>query len=401
MKVDDLFDATELASAVANGHVRAQHHPVFPWLEILNYTEKCAYERAWNPVTTQCRGLIWDTDTRKVLARPFRKFFGHSEPGAYVPEPDEPVVVTEKQDGSLAIGFPTVTGWEIATRGSFTSEQALHATGLWRKRYADSVTLQEGITPLWEVLYPQNRIVVDYEGIDDLVLLGAVNIATGRSLTPGDAAKLIGWPGPVTEVFLFRTFMGALEAEPRRNREGFVFHFPVVDERTKWKYEAYRQLHRIVTNCTARRLWESLAVWACQPNSVEFLVRRLCLSPDRVNQVLAAGPDWLDTFEENTPEEFRTWVEDRVAELRTAVRKRQVQLVMDFHVVKAGAGLSDGDPGDREHSKRFAAAARDRTGVDFNLVMALWRGHDVLTAVWREVRPEHELPYRATDEATA
>ncbi|MGH2897005.1 MAG: hypothetical protein ACRDRO_14260 [Pseudonocardiaceae bacterium] len=42
-----------------------------------------------------------------------------------------------------------------------------------------------------------------------------------------------------------------------------------------------------------------------------------------------------------------------------------------------------------------------RDGEDFNLLMALWRGHEVLTSLWREVRPEHELPYRAVDEAVA
>jgi putative RNA ligase len=41
------------------------------------------------------------------------------------------------------------------------------------------------MTVLVEIVYPANRIVLDYGGLDDLILLGAVDIATGRTFGPG------------------------------------------------------------------------------------------------------------------------------------------------------------------------------------------------------------------------
>jgi RNA ligase len=128
----DVLDPAELASAVDNGHVRVQRHPARPY-EIYNYTEACQYAGAWTPVTLACRGLIVTGDT--VLARPWPKFFNHSEGHAPRLRPDAPVSVTDKADGSLGILFPDEDGWAVATRGSFTSDQARHATAVLRTRY--------------------------------------------------------------------------------------------------------------------------------------------------------------------------------------------------------------------------------------------------------------------------
>jgi len=65
-----------------------------------------------------------------------------------------------------------------------------------------------GHTVLFEIIYPENRIVVDYGEMEDLVLLGAVHTATGGSLAP----RQVGWPGPVVETFAYPTFGAALAA---------------------------------------------------------------------------------------------------------------------------------------------------------------------------------------------
>lgn len=256
--LEDLFDTIDLEQAVEAGYVRTQVHPSLPF-RIFTYAEITVFERAWTPVTRQCRGLIVHDETGEVLARPFSKFFNASEPGAYVPSLDEPAVVSEKQDGSLAIGYPVPDGgYAIATRGSFASEQARHATALWQERYADEVTVPAGITPLWEIIFPANRIVVDNGDLDDLVLLGAVDIATGRSLNPEEAAEAIVWPGLITEVHSFRTLAEAMAAPERDNREGYVVHFPASDERLKIKHSRYIELHKIVTGMNERIVWEHL-----------------------------------------------------------------------------------------------------------------------------------------------
>src|SRR5882724_2517647 len=130
----DVLDPVELATAVENGHVRLQRHPSRPFV-IYNYTEACQFAGAWTPVTLACRGLIVSADGR-VAARPYEKFFNHSEGQAPTQALDAAVSVTDKCDGSLGIVFHDGDGYAVATRGSFASDQAIHATAVLRAKYA-------------------------------------------------------------------------------------------------------------------------------------------------------------------------------------------------------------------------------------------------------------------------
>jgi RNA ligase len=134
--IADIFDSQLFAEMVDDGYVRIQTHPTLP-LKIANYAEKAVYERVWNPVTRQCRGLIFDADSGEVLARPLPKFWNTHEAEAGALDLNEPAVVMDKADGSLAVIWTAPDGPAVATRGSFTSEQATHATNLLRTRYAD------------------------------------------------------------------------------------------------------------------------------------------------------------------------------------------------------------------------------------------------------------------------
>jgi RNA ligase len=256
VKLHTLFDSALLDAMLEQGHVRTQRHPVLP-LVIYNYTERAAYEQVWNAVTLACRGLVVHAETRDVVARPFGKFFNYGQPGAPVAELSGDVMVTDKLDGSLGILYPTPDGHAIATRGSFDSEQARHATALWRQRYAGRFTPPAGSTLLFEIVYPANRIVCDYGDLDDLILLGAVDVASGQSRSAGVAAQ-VGWPGPVAETFAYASFADALAAPPRANAEGLVVHFLDTDHRVKLKQDDYVALHRIVTGLSARTVWQHM-----------------------------------------------------------------------------------------------------------------------------------------------
>lgn len=271
LQLRDLFALADLAEAIDAGHIRQQEHPSLP-LRIMNYTERAAFESAWTPVTRQCRGLIVD-DTDRVLARPFPKFFNWGQPEAPALDLDAPALVTDKADGSLGILYPTPDGHEIATRGSFTSPQALHASRVWRERYAARVTVPDGITPLFEIVFPENRIVLDYDGLDDLILLGGVGIATGEIFAPHDFA--CWWTGPQTQVFPACTLREALEMPPRENAEGLVVRVLKTGEMVKIKQEDYLILHRIITGLNARGIWEHLGNGGtieeiCEPLPDEF-----------------------------------------------------------------------------------------------------------------------------------
>jgi RNA ligase len=344
----DVLDPVKLAEAVGNGLIRTQRHPRLPFT-IYNYTEACQYSGAWSPETLTCRGLIMDADDR-VVARPLRKFFNHTESQAPALNPAAPVVVTDKVDGSLGIVYHDGTGWAVATRGSFASDQAIHATELLRTRYASFVP-PAGLTVLVEIIYPGNRIVVDYRGLDDLVLLGAVEIATGRSHGP-DAVP--DWPGPVVETFGYATLAEALAAPPRDGREGLVVHFTGTDERVKIKYADYVRLHRLVTGLTPRTVWE----------------------------ILATGGT-LDVLLEPLPDEFHVWARGIAAELTAEVEARAAEVEAAYTALVGGLPAGWG-------RKEFALAAV-RSSHRGELFQRL-DGHDYRPGLWQRVRPSADRP---------
>jgi RNA ligase len=244
------LDPAELNNHILDGLIRVQSHPSLP-LFIYNYTEKAQFEKRWNDYTLNCRGLILD-DAGKVVARPWKKFFNLGEGFAEF-DWDSPVEVTDKMDGSLGILYDHGTGLAIATRGSFDSDQARHANRVLREKYSD-VYFPESLTYLFEIVYPANRVVLNYGEMDDLVLLGAVNIAHGYYVGPREAAGMAYWPGPVTKVFEYRTLQEAFSADPRPNAEGYVVRSG--NKMVKLKQVDYVELHRIVTNLNERTVWE-------------------------------------------------------------------------------------------------------------------------------------------------
>lgn len=233
--------------------ITARRHPTEP-LTIYNYTTRAQIEGEWNEETRQCRGLIVHDDGR-IIARPYSKFFNVGEPQAEVPPTFE---VLDKLDGSLGITYRCADGTiRISTRGSFESDQAKHASAVWAARYAD-VVVPEGQTWLFEIIFPANRIVLNYGDLDDLVMHGCVDNATGANLPlPAE------WPGPRVEALPCLPIDELLKMS-KPNAEGFVLREkPAPVDRparhVKVKLADYQRLHKIVSGLTPRRLWEALA----------------------------------------------------------------------------------------------------------------------------------------------
>lgn len=307
-----LFSYELLNREIELGYVRRQVHPSSP-LEILNYSEKAVYERRWNAVTRACRGLIINRHSGEVVARPFEKFFNHSEPGAPKIGLDEPVEVLDKADGSLGILYPVdeeESEFAIATRGSFTSAQAIHATQIWNEWYEWRWTPEVDLTYLFEIVFPENRIVLDYGEFDDLVLLGAVRISTGEYVP----AAGIDWPGPRIESYEFASYGDALAAAPRDNAEGYVIRTES-GAMVKVKQADYVRLHKLMTQLSARDIWEYVAVDHCRHliEEPKHWGGRLGIDPKRAEQILAAGDNSINELLTNVPDEFHDWVAAQIS----------------------------------------------------------------------------------------
>ena len=247
MKYTELFSFEDLELELQNGYVREVRHPSLP-ITIFNYTEKAQFDSRWNDVTLHCRGLIVDYKD-EIVARGPRKFFNYGQPGATNYPLSTPVRVSRKEDGSLGIGWHYEKHHGIATRGSFTSEQAEHATP--KLSIPDKMAIEwaedRERSRAWEIVYPDNKIVLDYKGVDENIRLGTVDNRSGlityrpgvpKEMTLGDALAL-----PIPE-----------------GEEGYVLDIMVAGEvvdHLKLKGEWYKRMHSAVFGLTEKKVWEA------------------------------------------------------------------------------------------------------------------------------------------------
>lgn len=385
MHLFDLIDPEELDKAIAAKHVKCSLHNTEP-LAILNYTQSCTWERAWTETTRLCRGLIYRTDTMEIVARPFAKFFNYGEPEAGQIDVNRHVVVTDKMDGSLGILYPLpiAGGHAIATRGAFHSEQAEHATAVWRERYSGKWLPLNGSTALFEIIYPENRIVLDYKGLDDLVMVAEVRIDSGLDLGPFD------WIGRHAKTFPYCSLSSALRARPRKNAEGMVAYFGD-GKRVKIKQADYMALHRVITGTTVRRLWTFLAVNACKQHidKPKFWASKLRIDPAEAAEVLAAGDDWQEKMLAGVPDEFFGWCREQIAWI-----VREVELVR-------GEVCNDGALAEARTLDRKSAALRVASHPHRAAIFNALDGKEIDTYCWRIAQPLANRHYRPFSEDAA
>lgn len=235
---------------IDSGLINEQSHPTLPLL-IYNYSQQCQFSKAWDDVTKMCRGLIVHKDTREIVARPFPKFFNYEEHILTQKIPDEKPYVLEKMDGSLGILYWYEGQPYIATRGSFASDQAVWATQ-WLRENVPLGDFDMDKTYLFEIIYPQNRIVVNYD-FSGLVLLDIIDTETGKRTYPSIVYPQV----QKIQVYEFSSYE-VLKALNTPNSEGFVLVYPETELRLKIKFADYVRLHKIMTGLSEIGIWEML-----------------------------------------------------------------------------------------------------------------------------------------------
>lgn len=323
--------------------VSVQKHPVAE-LYIYNYSPKVQFDKLWDEVTRQTRGLILDAEMN-IIAKPFGKFFNIEEHS-----PDElPVMgfdVFDKLDGSLGILYWLDDKPYIATRGSFDSEQARHANNVLYSNYEHLFgKLNKGKTYLFEIIYPENRIVVDYGATDDLFLLTVIDNNTGE-----ESIDDIGFP--VVKQYSGVNQLEELKALEEDNKEGFVVRFKN-NFRVKMKFAEYVRLHRIVTGVSNIAIWEYMR----DGKSFEELLQRV---PDEFY-------DWLHKTKDDIISKYNA-ILDNAQEVYPTIydtdKKTFALRVLDKH--------------------------KDISGILFNM----WSGKNIEPIIWKMVRPTFSKPFK-------
>jgi RNA ligase len=352
-RLTDMLDAENLARHVDAGTVALVRHPTEP-LRLYNYTQRCQFTGAWDAESRACRGLIV-ADDDEIVARPFPKFHNLHEHG-----PDSaagpltlvpPLSVLDKLDGSLGIAYrrPSDGSLAWATRGSFMSEQAQWATAWWADHHYGDFPV-DGTTWLAEIIYPANRIVLDYGDRAGLTLLATIDNATGEHI--GSSR----WPDEFVDSFGVVDDIAALDRNDRPNAEGYVVLSGDRLTRVKLKADEYMRLHKILTGASSVTVWE-----------------------------LLSNGDPLDVLYEKVPDEFAGWAQRMVDEITAAFNARHVEACDEYD--RISHLLPD--------RKVFAAEAvkSEHRAVLFRLA----DGKDVAPLIWRDVKPERTMPYLLAD----
>ena len=327
-----------------DGLLYKQVHPTLP-LTIWNYSEKVQYENLWDEVTLMCRGLVTD-NTGDIFATPFHKFFNIEE-GKFTPT--ENFEVYEKMDGSLGIVFWYQGQWIVATRGSFTSDQAIKATEILKKYNKD--IMFRHLTFCFEIIYPENRIVLDYGDDEKLVLLGSFD-KNGKEF---DVEMWSQYGFDVVKKYDGIKDFNLLKSMIKDDQEGFVVKFTNGD-RVKVKGVEYLRLHKIMTNMSTTSVWE------CLKNG-----------------------DDVETILKDVPDEFYDKIKSYVRDLRYGffqISERAGKLHDGFRYGKYG----DVDP--EPTKKEFAEFVSKQQKVLQPVMFAMWDKKNYDEIIWRIIRPE-------------
>lgn len=291
---------TSVEKLVQDGYLALKEHPTLP-LILLNYTAKTQYDQLWNELTLNARGAVLHKDTWQSVAVPFPKFFNYEEVDQL---PEGKFKVYEKMDGSLGIGFWYDDKFHITTRGSFTSKQALKAKEMIQTNTYLLQRMSMGFTYLFEIIYPENRIVVDYEGEEKLVLLAIIDNRTGLELPDVVYDMLRHESIPIVHRYteLETAKPSDLKSVIEKHQEGFVLRYPD-GQRIKIKGEEYVRLHKIMTGISNKDILDIL---------------------EREDEQAM-----LDLLEQ-VPDEFMNWVRRVEHELTTEYSKITTQAFDDY-----------------------------------------------------------------------
>jgi len=356
------MDINLLNEMMRKGYVIKRKHPTAE-LWILNYTADTQFDRVWNEVTLACRGLIVDKNFN-IVSRCVEKFFNIEEMASQNPPLTQRLSfirqvsnkidfeITKKMDGSLGTLYFLDGKPYIATRGCFDGERAVKANEMI-KRY-DASKLNPNYSYLFEIIYPENRVVLDYGKTEDLFLITMFETKSGRELTYDEMLANNDAGFPVVERLDGVTSIDELKGLNTPNEEGFVIRFPD-GLRVKVKFEDYLTLHKCMFSVTTKRIWE----WMMAGEHRDDLLERM---PDEQYEVIKK---LIDDFQA------------KYNEIETAAKE-----LFEKYEFKLGKTQA-------QSRKEFAAYMADSPYRALAFLMLDNRPYD--KAIWKMIEPDENM----------
>ncbi len=350
-----------LQEEIANGYVSCKKHPDFD-LFIYNYTVKTQYDWRWNSITIRCRGLILDGHGT-LVAKGFDKFFTHEQlitaGEEHLIPTDEQFKLYDKADGSLGVMYFWDETPYISTRGSFISEMAVTANKWLRDMY-NHIVFDSRYTYLFEIIYPENRIVLDYGSDRKLVLLAIIDNETLKERDIYDAEFDYIETQGLERVERFDGYSDWTKIIDRfegdKSKEGFVVHFLESNYRVKMKLEWYKRAAYYMQYFTKKTVWKNIR-----------------------------DGDTVDDIIKDIPDEFyprvRKYYDDLMVEYNAKLKR-----VTDMHTDHVAWCVNE--YGEDYTIKQFVMKLHRRTNSSFGaLVIMQEKNKNLFPTIWRQIEP--------------
>ena len=211
-------------------------------------------------------------------------------------------------------------------------------------------------TYCFEVIYPENRIVVIYGDKRDLVLLGCIVTATGHELSYDDLNQIHSEHFTIVKKYELKMVndLSELKALEEDNREGFVIRFEN-GFRVKVKFTEYCRLHSILTNVSNKIVWEHLM------NKLEF------------TELL-----------EGVPDEFYDWLMKTAEELRNKFSEIERLALSEFIKIYYHDG----------NTERGQFAAQAKLSENRAILFKIYDKRPYDDIIWKRIKPEYSKPFK-------
>ena len=241
-------DIELLEELISENYIREAKHPRLP-LSIYNYTQKTQFEGHWNTITRRARGLVLD-DSHDIIIKCPEKFFNVGE--QFAADVDLPSArFSEKLDGYyISIKLDQDLGLIITSRGSFDN-QYIEAV----KKFLTDETIMRmvpGYTYFCELLqnFPGDEAIILTKHPTPKLVCWAIKDKDFNEIIPDEEC-----PFPITKELSLAEAKLYLEQKV----EGVVAQDKKTFERVKIKTDWFREHHRLLSDCTKKRVWELLS----------------------------------------------------------------------------------------------------------------------------------------------
>jgi hypothetical protein len=232
---------------------------------------------------------------------------------------------------------------------------------------------------LVEIIYPENRIVVDYGKKERVVFLSVVmnesyewgpfddseqHWTVSRSIFKMNGIKKEDVVRTEQHFNFSDDLYKSLKEKNENNKEGFVIRFHPGNFRVKIKFEEYVRLHKIITQVSTYDIWEHLK----------------------------NGKD-ISELLEKVPDEFDKWVKHTVKTLEYYKFALEERCGKSHDYFRYGK-FNDVEP--EPTKKEFAEHVKKYTNPKLHgLMFAIWDGNRkrIDEILWKLIKPEYSKPF--------